>query len=97
MAKRLVNKTISDDIIPVKPFLLGSPQTAAAAGKEGPVFFVLLLFSFWLCRLHSPVDTPLHKGLEKNNNRWSLIVSNEFSGACEITFRKDYHTHLAVP
>lgn len=35
----------------------------AAAGKVGPAFFVLLLFSFWLYRRRSPVDTLSHKGL----------------------------------
>ena len=54
--------------LPVKPSLLDSPQTAVAAGKEDPRFSLLLLFSFWLCRLHFPKDRPLHmvlKGEEK--------------------------------
>lgn len=56
-------------ILPVKPSLLDSPQTAVAAGKEDPRFFLLLLFSFWLCRLRSPKGRPLRRVLRTEEER----------------------------
>lgn len=35
------------------------------ADKVVPAFFLLPLFSFWLCRLHFLIDTPLHMVLRR--------------------------------
>lgn len=35
------------------------------ADKVVPAFFLLPLFSFWLCRLHFLIDTPLHMVLKR--------------------------------
>lgn len=56
--------------LPVKPCLLDSPQTAVAAGKEDPRFFLLLLFSFWLCRLRFPKGRPLRRVLRRGERMW---------------------------
>lgn len=67
--------------LPVKPSLQDSPQTAVAAGKEDPRFFLLLLFSFWLYRLHFPKGRPLHMvlGREEEGGEMRKCYNNPHS------------------
>lgn len=59
--------------LPVKLFLGDFLQMIEVADKVVPAFFLLPLFSFWLCRLHFLIDTPLHMVLRRKkikNNNW---------------------------
>lgn len=51
--------------LPVKLFLGDFLQMIEVADKVVPAFFLLPLFSFWLCRLHFLIDTPLHMVLRR--------------------------------
>lgn len=44
-----------------------------AAGKEVPAFFLPLLFSFWLYRLHFLIGTPLHTVLWRREIQKDLL------------------------
>ena len=91
-----VLQKISQHVVPVKPCLPDSPQTAVAAGKEGPRFFLLLLFSFWLCRLHFPKGRPLHmvlqsseRGEEKTVRTFTLQQDCILFPRCNVPFLSD--------
>jgi len=51
--------------LPVKLCLGDFLQMIEVADIVVPAFFLLLLFSFWLCRPHFLIDTPLHMVLRR--------------------------------
>lgn len=67
---KIVQETFSDSEeyphkLPVKLCLGDFLQTIEVADKVVPAFFLLPLFSFWLCRLHFLIDTPLRMVLRR--------------------------------
>lgn len=90
--------------VPVKPSPLDSPQTAVAAGREDPRFFLLLLFSFWLCRLHFPEGRPWRRVLWRRPENVSYPSPNIFglnstqSGRVHLTWQclRTWFAHKAT-